>query len=387
MNVHTEVCPPVPVTFHPLANIFPWLEGAANDALREDIRQNGIREPIVFFDGAILDGRNRYQCARDLGIAYPRREFGSDPLDGTDPLAFVISLNLTRRHLTESQRAMVAQRLENMQHGGSRQREQDANLHLERHLPLSEQAKASPPVTRSDAARMLNVSERSVATARKVQEQAPPEVARAVEAGRMSVSLAAQVADLPDEAKAEIIAAPPERMREVARDAVKPHVAQNGGNNEWYTPADIIEAARAVLGGFDLDPASSEIANRTVQAASIFTAEDDGLSQEWPIGRVWMNPPYAQPLMGQFAAKYAAEVRKGSSGIVLVNNATETVWFQTIAQVSSAVCFPQSRIRFLDPEGNPGAPLQGQAILYAGDAPDSFEAAFGSFGVVLRHGL
>jgi len=169
--------------------------------------------------------------------------------------------------------------------------------------------------------------------------------------------------------------------------AAKPHVAQNGGNNEWYTPADIIEAARAVLGGFDLDPASSEIANRTVQAAWIFTAEDDGLSQEWPIGRIWMNPPYAQPLMSQFAAKYAAEVRRGSSGIVLVNNATETVWFQTITQVSSAVCFPQSRIRFLDPEGNPGAPLQGQAILYAGDAPDSFEAAFGSFGVVLRHGL
>lgn len=169
--------------------------------------------------------------------------------------------------------------------------------------------------------------------------------------------------------------------------AAKPFVANNTGNNEWYTPADIIESARAVLGGFDLDPASSEIANRTVQAAWIFTAEDDGLSQEWPIGRVWMNPPYAQPLMGQFAAKYAAEVRKGSSGIVLVNNATETVWFQTIAQVSSAVCFPQSRIRFLDPEGNPGAPLQGQAILYAGDAPNSFEAAFGSFGVVLRHGL
>lgn len=169
--------------------------------------------------------------------------------------------------------------------------------------------------------------------------------------------------------------------------AAKPFVANNTGNNEWYTPPAIIEAAREVLGGFDLDPASSEIANRTVQAAWIFTAEDDGLSQEWPIGRIWMNPPYAQPLMSQFAAKYAAEVRRGSSGIVLVNNATETVWFQTITQVSSAVCFPQSRIRFLDPEGNPGAPLQGQAILYAGDAPDSFEAAFGSFGVVLRHGL
>lgn len=172
-----------------------------------------------------------------------------------------------------------------------------------------------------------------------------------------------------------------------AEKASKPFVAQNTGNNEWYTPPDIIEAARAVLGGFDLDPASSEIANRTVGAVRIFTAEDDGLAQEWPTGRIWMNPPYAQPLMGQFAAKYSAEIRKGSSGVVLVNNATETVWFQTIAQVSSAICFPQSRIRFVDPQGNQsGAPLQGQAILYAGSNPDAFHAAFGSFGVVLRHG-
>lgn len=166
----------------------------------------------------------------------------------------------------------------------------------------------------------------------------------------------------------------------------KAHVAQNSGNNEWYTPAQFIEAARAVMGGFDLDPASSEIANRTVKAERFFTAEDDGLKQEWPTGRVWMNPPYAQPLMGQFAEKFAAEVRKGSEGVVLVNNATETAWFQTIAAECSAICFPKTRIRFLDPEGNPGAPLQGQAIIYCGPDPDAFKEAFQTFGLVVHHG-
>ena len=385
MNVHTEVCPPEPVTFHPLADIFPWLEGAANDALREDIRQNGVREPIVFLDGAILDGRNRYQCARDLGIAYPRREFGSDPLDGTDPLAFVISLNLTRRHLSESQRASVAAKLANMTQG--RPADKPANLPVLPGIPLSEQAKAQPPVSQADAARMLNVSERSVRSAQRVQDAAPPEVVRAVEEGRISVSLAEKVADLPEEAQAEVAAAPPEKMREVAREAVKPHVANNTGNNEWYTPPAIIEAAREVLGGFDLDPASSEIANATVQAPLFYTAETDGLAQDWPIGRIWCNPPYATGLIGRFATRLAAEFRRGSTGIVLTNNATETAWFQELAGVSSAICFPLSRVRFLRPEGEAGAPLQGQAIFYSGADADGFAARFASFGIVVRHGL
>jgi phage N-6-adenine-methyltransferase len=166
----------------------------------------------------------------------------------------------------------------------------------------------------------------------------------------------------------------------------RPHVANNSGNNEWYTPGEIIEAAVAVLGGFDLDPASSEIANRTVRAAQFFTEQDDGLAQEWPIGRIWMNPPYAQPLMGEFARRFAAEVRRGSTGIVLVNNATETAWFQTIAQVCTAICFPQSRIRFLDPLGNAsGAPLQGQAVIYCGPDVAAFHATFAAFGFVVQH--
>lgn len=370
MNVHTEVCPPAPVTFHPLANIFPWLEGAANDALREDIRQNGVREPIVFLDGAILDGRNRYQCARDLGIAYPRREFGSDPLDGTDPLAFVISLNLTRRHLSESQRASVAAKLANIPRGGNQ------------HVEIS-----TPSVSQAAAAEMLNVSRASVIMARKVQEEAPAEVSRAVETGHMPVSLAAKVADLPEDMQAEVAAAPPEKMREVAREAVKPFVANNTGNNEWYTPPAIIEAAREVLGGFDLDPASSEIANATVQAPLFYTAETDGLAQDWPIGRIWCNPPYATGLIGRFAARLAAEFRRGSTGIVLTNNATETAWFQELAGVSSAICFPLSRVRFLRPEGEAGAPLQGQAIFYSGDDADGFASRFAAFGIVVRHGL
>ena len=164
------------------------------------------------------------------------------------------------------------------------------------------------------------------------------------------------------------------------------HVSNNSGENEWYTPSIYVEAARDVLGRFDLDPASSEVANRTVRADRIFTAQDDGLVQEWPVGAIWCNPPYSQPLMGQFAMRLAQAARDGSQVIVLVNNATETAWFQIIAAECSAICFPKTRIRFLDPDGNPGAPLQGQAIIYSGSDVASFTKVFGQFGLVVRHG-
>ena len=87
--------------------------------------------------------------------------------------------------------------------------------------------------------------------------------------------------------------------------------------------------------------------------------------------------------MGQFATKYAEAIESGSTGIALVNNATETSWFQEIVSVSSAVCFHKARIRFVGDEGQSGAPLQGQAIIYAGNDPLKFEEVFRDFGMVM----
>jgi hypothetical protein len=165
----------------------------------------------------------------------------------------------------------------------------------------------------------------------------------------------------------------------------RPHVANNSGNNEWYTPAEYIEAARAVLGEIYLDPASSDIAQKTVKAKIYFTAEDDGLRYQWD-GRVWMNPPYASELIGKFAEKLVNHFAGGDvpEAVVLVNNATETGWFQSMLDYASAVCFVRRRIKFVDQNGNPsGAPLQGQAILYLGDDPARFTQHFAPFGAIL----
>lgn len=361
-----EGTPPQGVQWHEFANVFPMLQGDALEGLRRDIAENGVREPIVFLGSAILDGRNRYMCARELGIDYPRREFGSQETDGSDPLAFVISHNLTRRHLSESQRASAAGRLANMRRG---------DFHGNQSVSANLQ---TPKVSLSDAARMLNVSERGVSSARKVHDKAP-EISPLVDDGSLSVSLASKVADLPDEDRAQIVDTPAPERKEKARAFVQ----HNTGNNEWYTPPQFLESARSVLGAFDIDPASSEIANRTVQAGEYFTEETNGLEQDWR-GRIWMNPPYAANLVGKFCDKFAETIEAGgSSGIVLVNNASETGWWQRLASVSSALCFPKGRVRFLRPEGEAGAPLQGQTIFYAGEDPAGFCAEFQQFGFVV----
>jgi phage N-6-adenine-methyltransferase len=163
------------------------------------------------------------------------------------------------------------------------------------------------------------------------------------------------------------------------------HVANNSGENEWYTPSDYIEAARKALGGIDLDPASSALAQETVKAGQFFTKDTDGLKQAWH-GNVWMNPPYAQPLVGQFVDKLCTAYGDGDvqAAIVLVNNATETAWGQQLLESATAAVFPKARIRFLDPQGNPGAPLQGQMFVYLGGHHIDFAREFARYGVVLR---
>jgi ParB family chromosome partitioning protein len=161
-------------------------------------------------------------------------------------------------------------------------------------------------------------------------------------------------------------------------------LSHNTGCFEWYTPADIIEAARAVLGAIDLDPASSEHANTVVKAARFFTREDDGLTQPW-LGRVWMNPPYAQPLVTQFCEKLAASLTAGdvTAAIVITNNATETAFFKTLASVARAVCFPPGRVHFWQPNTTPDTgPLQGQAVVYAGPNVGRFTEHFSPLGLI-----
>lgn len=173
----------IQMEYHELANLFPLLSDRDADELAADIAANGQREPIVIYEGKILDGRNRFRACTKAGVTPRTVEY-----QGDDPLAFVISLNLKRRHLDESQRGLVAGKIATIKHGQNQWT-----------------GKFAAP-TQAEAASMMNVSERTVRAGVKVQNEAAPELIYAVESGAVSVSAAADVAELPKAEQAEIVA-------------------------------------------------------------------------------------------------------------------------------------------------------------------------------------
>ena len=189
----------------------------------------------------------------------------------------------------------------------------------------------------------------------------------------------------PDEQEVKISRA--KQKQRAALDGVGAHVfgAIGSGENEWHTPPEYLALARDVLGGIDLDPASSAAAQRTVGARRFFTKEDDALTRPWH-GRLFLNPPYERSHGSVvFVTKLLAELKAGhvTAAILLTHNHTDTKWFQDAAAYAAAICFPRGRIRFVSPQGELANPTWGQACFYFGDATEKFVAKFGALGIVV----
>jgi ParB family chromosome partitioning protein len=361
--------------------LIPPLSAEERAQLEANIVADGCRDPLVVWGGVLIDGHNRYEICTRLGLVFDvvPKEF----IDRDAARLWICKNQLGRRNLTDFQRVELALAMKPIVQAKA------AEQQARKPDSVSQNSDEQKPMRTDDAvAEIAGVSRDTVRKVEKIQSSAAPAIIEAARTGGLSTHMAAQLADMPREEQDVVAAAPADSIKQVAREVVKAHVANNSGNNEWYTPADYIELARQVMGGIDTDPASSSIANQTVKAAQIFTADDNGLTQTWT-GRVWMNPPYAQPLIADFADAVASKYESGeiNEACVLVNNGTETAWFQRILKTASAVCFPRSRIRFIDQAGNPsGAPLQGQAVLYLGKGREEFADVFATKGAVLFNG-
>ena len=161
-----------------------------------------------------------------------------------------------------------------------------------------------------------------------------------------------------------------------------------GKSNEWYTPARYIEAAREVMGGIDLDPASSEMANRTVRATRYYTRRENGLLQPW-YGCMWLNPPFnkedGKSTIGKWSSKLVECYKSGAieQAILLGAGQTASAWFADIWEYP--ICFPNHHIRFYCPQLDK---VSGQRdctfMAYLGKNEQEFIEIFSKFGPVAR---
>lgn len=361
-------------------SLLPALTNDEYDSLRQSLIEEGCREPIIIWNDWIVDGHNRFEICNSLEIDFDFREMDFESED--DAIVWMIDNQGARRNLTDGWKYKLALTRKEILAAKGREKYKatvgrppaNKSLSINDNDFLGDQDGFIPdtPVvsmekhnTRDEIAKDLGWSTGKTAQADYVWKHGDDKIKEDLLTGEVSVSGAYK--SLHDKGKTS--------------DGKSVHVAQNSGENEWYTPPEYIEAAIQVMGAIDCDPASSEIANKAVGASIFYTKEDDGLSQEWG-ARVWMNPPYSNALCVSFCSslveKYlSCEVEEACA---LVNNATETKWFCNLASQASAVCFPSGRVRFLDPQGNPGAPLQGQSVVYFGKHSDEFVKQFSKFG-------
>ena len=361
-------------------NLIPPLSPEERQGLESRLWKEGCRDALVLWGDILIDGHNRYEICTKHNIPYKtvQREFESREA----VIEWIILNQFGRRNLPAHERARLALRLKPVIAEKAREKQGERT-------DICQNSDRSSIDTKRELAKLAGVSHDTIVKVEHIEEEAPEPVVTASRQGQISVNAAYQVTKLEQEEQEEIAhriehieeepegtATPKAIVQEVVN---RPHVSYNSGNNEWYTPREFIEAARLAMGSIDVDPASNDIAQKIVKAETYYTAETNGLDKTWE-GNVWLNPPYASDLIGRFADKLLEQRKHYKQAIVLVNNATETEWFNKIISVASAVCFPKGRVKFYMPDGKTGAPLQGQAVLYIGDNPEAFTGTFCKLG-------
>lgn len=157
--------------------------------------------------------------------------------------------------------------------------------------------------------------------------------------------------------------------------------SKDSGSDEWYTPHYLPDFARFVMGEIDLDPASNEIANETVQASKFYTIEDDGLDLPWN-GRIWCNPPWHYGGMMAWVEKLLEEIREGrcTEAFFLTSASTETEWFRTLFHEAQTTILTDHRLQYFNPEKPKNkSNILGSALFYFGSQPHFVEEWAGKF--------
>lgn len=188
------------MNLHSLCTIFPKLDQSAFEALRNDIQNNGLRNPIIVKNGEILDGQNRLQACKDLGITPKYQEY-----EGDDLVEFVLAQNLHRRHLTAGQSATIVSLAQDwsMAHPIGKNPKSNKNNDLEHNSKVAKlPIKGKPLDTQNDRAEKSGASKRTQGSADKLVKE-NPELAMKVATGEITLNKAMAEIEQPKEQSVE----------------------------------------------------------------------------------------------------------------------------------------------------------------------------------------
>lgn len=287
---------------HPAAELFPMMPDDELDALAEDIKVHGLNQPVVLHEGSILDGRNRSEACRRAGVD-PKTVQWRDP--GCGPVAWVISQNMHRRHLTAGQKAMLALEVEPMLAAEAKKR-QGTRTDIRADLPESRRG-------RDDAGALVGVSGRSVAKAKRIARE-DPEMAERVREGTIAL--------------------------DKAEKSVRMGVHFSSATDEWATPQELFDELNEEF-RFTLDVCARD---SSAKCAKYFTPNSDGLAQDWSQDVCWMNPPYGSEIV-EWVKKAYESSRAGATVVCLVPARVDTNWFFDYCR-HGEVRFIKGRLKF-----------------------------------------
>lgn len=256
---------------HPVANIFPMMTVEEFESLKEDIQRHGQREPVVFWCDQLIDGRNRMLACQELSIGPHECELDADD----DPVAYVVSHNLHRRHLSTSQRAMVAAKLATLRKGEAGNGRVGPSI--------------DGPTSTAQAAKTLKVGTKTVERAKQIQATGTDELIAAVERDEISVSAGAEIAEMPVEDQKAVLLEGPEFTRAVVAEkrkdrkdakaevqaAVVP-VRQSESVADYIDPNDVLAELRQLM---------PRVNDKTILAEMLFGISDE--YEKYRIPELW----------------------------------------------------------------------------------------------------
>jgi hypothetical protein len=322
------------------------------ELLEESIIQDGCRDPLVVWNGILVDGHHRYGICKTHDISFNTVESSLQTRE--EVKNWIINNQLGRRNVTPEQRNYLIGKMyrETKNDIGAPEGNQNASENKD--------AIIAPLKTDETIAEKFNVSPRTVHNAEKFADAVDTLENQYGEGVKKNILTGK--AKLPQKAVIENAA------------------LFTSEKEEWYTPPEILESVLDVFDGeIDTDPCSNSHEKPNIPAKTLFTKDDDGLSQEW-FGRTYMNPPYGD-VLPQWIEKIVNEYQNGgvTEALVLVPNRSDTRWYRMIHDYP--FCAIDGRLKF---SGSKNSATFPSVVFYLGENVKAFFEAFECHGSIFK---